>query len=299
MWALLALTTAICYSVIVVIDKRLLDHHLPSVSCLYLWIALVLLLYIGIVVGFTGLPLDGPPDRLLVAFGSGLAIGVALALLFAGLKIEEASRAIAITQIFPVFVAALAVLFLGETLNRLQWVSIALVVAGTMLISLPGVPAQPSLRPSWGIPALLGSAVFLALTFFASKYALGGLSVWTVFVLQQLGNVLVFSIFSRPKIWRELYSVVKRRNTLLLLLIAEGVLPIVAIMLGLQATSLGPVSLVTAFLATTPLFVFIISTVLSHSRWRLMDESLTYKSLAVKFTSIAMIVVGVSALGLF
>ena len=299
MWALLALAAAICYSVIGVIDKRLLDHHLPSVSCLYLWIALVLLLYIGVVVGFTGLPLDAPLDRLLVAFGSGLAIGVGLALLFAGLKIEEASRAIAITQIYPVFVAVLAVLFLGETLNRLQWSSIALVVAGTMLISFHGVPARRYLRPSWGTPTLLGSAIFIALTFFASKYALSGVSVWTLFVLQQTGNVVAFSIFSRPKIWRELFSVLRRRNTLPLLSIAEGVLPIVAIMLGLQAISMGPVSLVTAFLATTPLFVFIVSSILSHSRWRLMDESLTYTSLAVKFTSIAMIVVGLSALGLY
>ncbi len=299
MWALMALATAVCYSVIMVIDKRLLDHHLPSVSCLYLWITLVLLLYIGAVVGFTGLPLDAPPDLLLVAFGSGLAIGVALALLFVGLKIEEASRAIAVTQIFPVFVAALAVLFLGETLNRLQWAAIALVVAGTMLISFQGVPDRRSRRPSWGILILLGSAIFLALSFFAAKYALGGLSIWTVFVLQQLGNVVVFSIFARPKVWRELYSVVKQRNALRLLLIAEGVLPIVAIMLGLQATNLGPVSLVTAFLSTAPLFVFIISTILSHSRWGLMEESLTHKSLAVKGASIAMIVAGVSALGLY
>ena len=299
MWALMALAAAICYSVIGVIDKRLLDHHLRSVSSLYLWIALVLPVYIGAVLAVSGFPLDAPADRLVVAFASGLSIGFALALLFAGLKIEEASRAISITQIYPVFVAVLAVLFLGETLNRVQWAAIALVVIGTMLISLGGAPNRRLLRPTWGTPILLGSGLFLGLTLFASKYALDSLSVWTVFVLQQLGNVVVFSVFCRPRIWRELFSVLRNRNTLPLLLIAEGVLPIVAIVLGLQATSMGPVSLVTAFLATTPLFVFVISTILSNRRWRLMDESLTHASLAVKFTSIGMIVVGVSALGFY
>ena len=42
MWVILALASAACFGVVTVIDKRLLDHHLPGVSVLYLWIALVL-----------------------------------------------------------------------------------------------------------------------------------------------------------------------------------------------------------------------------------------------------------------
>ena len=90
----------------------------------------------------------------------------------------------------------------------------------------------------------------------------------------------------------------RNRNSLALLVVGEGILPIVAIALGLLATSLGPVSLVTAFLATRPLFLFIVATLLSSSRWRVMEESLTRKSLALKFVSIVMIIVGVGALGL-
>ncbi len=56
MWVILALTSAACFGVVSVIDKRLLDHHLPGVSVLYLWIALVLSFYAGLVLLLTGLP---------------------------------------------------------------------------------------------------------------------------------------------------------------------------------------------------------------------------------------------------
>ena len=64
-----------------------------------------------------------------------------------------------------------------------------------------------------------------------------------------------------------------------------------------MVASMGPVSLVAAFLATRPLFVFVVSTVLSHARWGLTEESLTRRDLALKFVSIVMIVAGVGVLG--
>ena len=298
MWVLLALGSAVCFGFVSVVDKRLLYHHLPGVSVLYLWIALVLTTYAVIVLALTGIPQGVSAQLLAVALGSGLATGVGLALMFLGLKLEEASRAIAITQIYPVVVAALAVLFLGETLAPFQWAAITLVVLGAMLISLRGDVPGSALRPTRGTPVLVGGGFGLGLGFFAAKFALEGLSVATVFALQQLGVALIFGLFARPVVWRQLFRTLKRRNSLVLLLVGEGFLPIVAIVLGLWAISLGPVSLVTAFLATRPLFLFLLATLLSSSRWQLMEESLSRKSLALKFVSIVMIVAGVGALGM-
>ena len=297
MWVILALASAACFGVVSVIDKRLLDHHLPGVSVLYLWIALVFSFYAGVVLVLTGLPLDAPRDGLGMALVSGLAVGIGLALMFAGLKLDEATRAIAITQTNPIFVALLAVFFLGETLVPAQWGAIALVVLGTMLISLRNLPDRRLLLPTRGTPLLLGSALGLGVGFFAAKYALGNLSIWSVFALQQLGAALVFALFARPSVWRQMASVLRRRNTLLLMLLGEGVLPIIAILLGLAASDLGPISLVAAVLGTRPLFVFIISTVLSTARWGLMDESLTRQALGLKLASIFLIVAGMVALG--
>jgi len=99
-------------------------------------------------------------------------------------------------------------------------------------------------------------------------------------------------------VWRDLISSLKSVNTLVLMIVGEGMLPIVAIVLSLLATNLGPVSLVTGFLATRPLFLFIVATILSSPSVRLMEESVSRQDLAIKFTSIVMIIVGVGALGL-
>ena len=297
MWVILALASAACFGVVSVIDKRLLDHHLPGVTVLYLWIALVLSFYSALALLLTGLPLDAPRDGLGMAFGSGLAVGIGLALMFAGLKLDEATRAIAVTQTNPIFVALLAVFFLGETLVPFQWGAITLVVLGTALISLREFPNRRLLLPTRGTPLLVGSALALGLGFFGAKYALELLSIWSVFALQQLGVVLVFALFARPRVWRQMALVLRRRNTRLLLLLGEGVLPIIAIILALAATDLGPISLVAAGLGTRPFFVFILSTVLSTARWGLMEESLTRPALGLKLTSIILIIAGMVALG--
>ena len=55
--------------------------------------------------------------------------------MFVGLKSDEATRAIAITQTNPIVVSILAIMFLDETLNLGQWISIGLVLVGTIIIS--------------------------------------------------------------------------------------------------------------------------------------------------------------------
>ena len=300
MWIILALVSAAILGVVNLTDKRLLDHHLPGVSTLYLWIVLVLLVYIGGGVAVTGVPRDAALGTILAALASGIGLGLGYALLFVGLKVDEASRAVAITQVYPIFVALLAVLFLGEILNVLQWAAIILVALGTMLVSLPGIPNRlAELKPTGGVPILLGSGLMLGLGFFAAKVALEETSLRTVFIYQQAGTLLVFLPFSHPGVWRQLFAALRDRKTLFLMVVGEGILPLIALLAALQAASLGPISLVSAFLATTPLFVFVLATLLSQSRWNLMGEAITRRALTLKFSAIVMIVIGVSALGLF
>ena len=298
MWIFLALTSAATLAVVNLTDKRLLDHHLPNLSTLYLWVALGLVAYIAGALALFGIPTGASATAVLAALGSGLSLGIGYALLFVGLKVAEASRAVAVAQIYPIFVALLAVFFLGERLVAMQWAAITLVVLGTMLVSLPAVPLDWSAaRPSRGTPALLACGLLLGAGFFAAKLALAESSFPAVFIYQQIGTLVAFLPFGRPRVWGQLFRAMRRRSTVALLVVGEGALPLVVVAGALQATNLGPVSLVSAFLATTPLFVFILATLLSHSRWGLMDEAINRQALALKFVAIAMIVAGVSALG--
>ena len=300
MWIILSLLSAVILAVVNLVDKRLLDHHLPGVSTLYVWFVVVLAAYVALGVAIGGLPVDASPAIAFAALFSGVGLGAGYGLLIVGLKADEASRAVAISQIYPIFVALLAILFLGETLNPWQWAAIILVVLGTMLVSLPGVPHRPGeLKPTRGTPALLGSGLLLAVSVFAAKVALGGTSFWTVFIYQQAGTMLCFLPFLRPRFCRQLWTALGKGRTLALLLTGEGILPLAFLAAGLQAANLGPISLVSAFQATTPLFVFVLATLLSHSRLGLMEEAVGGSALAWKFIAIAMIVGGVAALGLF
>ena len=299
MWALVALASATCFAGVSLFDKHILDRRLPSVISLYTWIALSSVVYVGIVLGVTGIPWDAPADKLLIAFLSGVSLGVGLAFLFFGLKLEEASRATAITQVYPVYVALLAVVFLDESLNPVQWVAILLVVFGAMPVSLRGGSGR--VLPRWGpgLPFLLATGIGQGVGFFTVKYALEELSIWTAFAFQQMGLMLIFSLFARPRAWRELAFVLRDRRFLLMMLSLEGVLPFFAIALSLWAVSQGPVSLVAALLATRPLAVFAGSSILSNRRWRVMDESIAPATLAVKGLSITMIVAGAATLALY
>ena len=296
MWMILALSSSALFGVVTIIDKRLLDHYLPGVSVLYLWISIVLACYCLPIIVFSGVPEHNSIKYLLPALASGISIGIGLAAMFVGLKSDEATRAIAITQTNPIVVSILAIMFLDETLNLGQWVSIGLVLVGTIMISLKKFSDHRILLPSRDTPVLLLSSIGLGTGFFLAKYALEGLTVWEVFSVQQLGVVLVFTVFALPNVGKNLVRVLRDKNTLLLMIFGEGVLPVIAIVLGLLASNLGPISLVSAILSTRPLFVFMISIFLNRSQWQLADEKLTNKELLTKGVSISLIITGIGVL---
>ena len=299
MWALVALASAAIFAVVSMIDKHILDRRFPSVVSFYLWLTLTHVVYVGIVLAATGIPRDASAENLLIAFSSGLCLGAGFAFMFFGLKLEEVSRASAITEVYPVYVALLAVAFLGEALDPVQWVAIMLVVMGAILVSLRGGSGGGLPRWSRGLPFLLATGIGQGLGYFTLKHALGDLPIWTVFAFQQMGLLLMFGLFARPRAWRELVFVLQDKKFLLAMVSAEGVLPFFAIAMSIWAVSLGPVSLVVALMATRPLFVFAGSSILSNRRWRLLEESVAPATLAYKAASIAMIVVGAGTLGLY
>ena len=183
MWIFLSLASAVTLAVVNLTDKRLLDHHLPNLECLYAWVAFALAVYIVGALAIFGAPADTAAPYVLAALASGFTFGVGYALLFIGLKLDEASRAVGISQIYPIFVAILAATFLGEDLGPMQWAAIVLVVLGTIVISLPAAPrglAAP--RLSRGVPASVASGLFLGVGFFLTKLALGESSFVTVFI---------------------------------------------------------------------------------------------------------------------
>ena len=271
---------------------------MPSLVAFYMGVMVSLVGYATVAIIITGIPQHLPPDRLISAIVSGLCWGGALAMMFWGYKLEEASRASAIIHTFPVFVAILAVVFLGETLGFGQWIAIFIVVSGAITISLWGASDGRLIRFNKGLPVLLGASLFTALALLTGKYALEELPLWFVYSLRNYGMATIFLFLWRPGAFRQLYIALTNKQTLIVLLLAEFILAPLAVMLNVAAIKLGPVSLVSTVTATRPEFVFIFGSILSISAIKLLDEPLEIKTLAVKLGAIIMIVAGIAALTL-
>jgi bacterial/archaeal transporter family protein len=67
---------------------------------------------------------------------SGLATGASWLCYFRALKIGQAAQVAPIDKLSVVLVALFGVVFLGERLNGLSWVGIALIAAGAVLVAL-------------------------------------------------------------------------------------------------------------------------------------------------------------------
>ena len=294
----LALLSAAIFGFVTVLDKRLVDKYMPSLSAFYVCVGMGLVTYAMITLIITGIPDDPPLDHLAAAGASGLCWGDALGMMFWGYKYEEASRASAIIHIFPVFVALLAVTLLGEVLSGLQWAAIVVVVLGAFLVSLRGFRGGAILRVNRAFPILIAASLFTALAHLTNKYALAELPIPFVYAMRNFGMGLVFAFMWRRGTFGQVLKVFRNRQSFATLLLAEYILAPLAILLNVTATSMGPVSLVSTLTASRPFFVFIYSTLLSIPAIGLLNETLDRRTLAVKLVSVALIIGGIAALTL-
>ncbi len=295
MWIILAICSAAALGLANIAHKRLLDNYLDGVGALGAGSIVTRAACAVSVLIAVGWPVAAPAGAVVIGLLSGVSLGTGLLLLFLGLKMGEASRAVAVSQTNPILVALLALAVLGETITPVQWAAITLVVGGVGLVSVEKL-GRGLLRLTPGLTALVGSSITLGLAFFLAKLVLADLTPWEVFGLQELGMVPAFAVFGRPQNWRRLWNGLRSGPALTTFVIGEGLLPQLAIVLFLWSFNLGPVSLASAILATRPLFVFVVGTLLSWRTFGMMQESLQPAALATKGVAIAMIVVGTTML---
>ena len=291
MWIFLAICSAASLGLANIAHKRLLDNYLESVGVLGAGSILTRLTCSLLILAVIGWPVAASLTAVGLGLLSGVCLGAGLLLLFLGLKLGEASRAVAISQTNPIVVAVLALAVLGERIGPLHWTAIALVVVGAVLISVEGL-GRRLFRLTPGLTALVGSSLGLGLSFFLAKLALADLTPWEVFAMQELGMVPVFAVYGQPSNWRKLYRGLRSWPAFATFAIGEGLLPQLAILLFVWSFSFGPVSLASAILATRPLFVFVAGSLLSWRRLGLLQESLGTSALAAKLIAIVMIVAG-------
>ena len=135
-WISIAILSAAGIGLVNIFDSHLISKRMPSTRSYLLVVSPVILLSALLFAFLFPLPAGLSAWHLMVAVASGLLRAISVIILLYSLRREEVSRVVPVVSIYPVFVVIMAVPLLGETLNYLQGVAIAIVVAGVVIISL-------------------------------------------------------------------------------------------------------------------------------------------------------------------
>lgn len=289
-WVLYALTAAVIVSVVTVIDKTVLSKWMARPSGSFFAFGVVET-FIGVVallaLGVPRLPLP----VLAAALATGAGYAAATLFYFRALKVEEASRVVPLYNLSPIVTALLAAAFLGEIFGPGTYAGVALVVVGAVMLSLKRVRGW---RFGKGIAWMLVSVLCVSVSSIVSKGLLGTVDPWTLFAYGKLGTAFV-ALPASVDGAHAFFAAVRRhgKRVAFFTALSEGLTSIVTIFF-LLAASTGYVTLVSALIGAQPLFLLIITSLLSVYRPDILKEELSGPVLLRKIAAIACLLLGVA-----
>ncbi len=291
-WANAALLSASVMALVSILDSHLVSRRFPSVRSFMLQMGLLHLVY-AVTMG-SAFPLPSGVDVSLVgiaALSACFRTG-AVVIMLDSFRHREVSSVIPVVYAYPMFVAVMAFLFLGERLTWLQWGAVGIVASGAVMVSLgPGLSRSDIGRPRSAL--LFLSSLLLAAADVMSKQALSQLTFWNLFWVQAsvMGGIFLLVSLRRP-VLAEIGALADRWRALRLLTLNELIAP-VGIVLSYWAMAHGPVSLVSALLSSRPLFVLLFALALSRRAPDFLLWGKGRRLLIIKVVATAMIVGGV------
>ena len=132
-WALLSAAFAALAAIFAKIGIQGVDSDLATL--IRTWVILVVLTAFVVFAGKWSSPWQLSPKTWTFLILSGLATGASWVCYFRALKIGDASKVAPVDKLSLVLVAIFAVVFLGERPALREWVGIAMVAAGVLVLS--------------------------------------------------------------------------------------------------------------------------------------------------------------------
>ena len=146
---------------------------------------------------------------------------------------------------------------------------------------------------------LLLASMSFGLSQFLSKTIAEEMTMWTQFSLRALGGgVTCISLFILPDVRRGLKPLITNMKTMMLLSLTEVVLVFFAILFFFLSVYSGEIYLTATVMATRPLFVFILTLLLSIPVIGMFSESFIGKAMVTRATGIVLTVGGVIGVSL-
>jgi drug/metabolite transporter (DMT)-like permease len=293
-WTNTAILAAALMGAVNILDSHLLTKRFTGLREFLLAVAILHIIYAFIVYYLYPLPQDIGPLPILAAVASGLLRSMAVLIMLYNLKREQVSQVIPVVYTYPIFVAIIAVLLLGETLNFMGWIAIVIVVAGSVLVSINRTSSGDSTIRFNLLLKLFCASLLFAVADIASKYALNYLSSWNMYWLTSFCMTGIFFLISvRPDVIKNIITMNNRTSTLVLTIFNETLAPI-GLVLNLWALKRGPVSLVSTILGTRPMFVLLFAFILSRVAPSFLKLDSGKRIIVLRIFATAMIVGGLA-----
>lgn len=294
-WSTLALSASFIIGLGSVIEKLLVSRYLPGGPATFLgWLGITMIPHAVVLAFFFPIPQGVPMTTTLAMLGAGASWGMAGNLMYRALQKTETSRVWPVLNLAPIYVALMAVFFLGETLTGWQWSSILVAVLGTVLISVqPGRAGEFFKIDRSVFGMLIIASLLLAVGQVIAKYGLEEMPPLSGFWLMRFGMFASMSLNLSPGTIRNMLVSTRSPKAMLLIGLTEMLIFPAAVLMMVFATDLGPVSLVSTINATVPAWVLLFSTLLSIGRWNLLNESLDRRTLTLKGIAVTLMLVGV------
>jgi len=292
-WIAPALGSTLIYSAVTIGDKYILSTLKLKLTSFYLFVGSSQLVISAIILVVNPVNAWNRPE-ILAAFGGGLLWGIGLLMMFWVLQREEASRVTSVWQSSPIFVAIIAVFFLGESLAWYHWLAILMVVGGVTAVSIRRGQMGGGYVLSPGFFLLLAGALIIGVAQVLLKVAAGELSVWHSMAFRGLGLFVAMGTpYLRLENVRAILDFARTPGKATVLLATEAIGPFAGNLLLLVAIANGPVSLVSALLGTRPLFVLGLILAIGFFARNVLAEGMTRGDIAIKAASAGLVVGGI------
>lgn len=291
LWIILGTTAPLFWAISNLIDTDLIDHRIKSPLSILAIAGLFNLIPSVFLFLCTGFPLPGIGCALFAIFVGALSLIALLPYTYALIKTSLVS-VVLMWNLYPVFVIALAWLFLHERLISQQYVAIFFLVASAVIASI-----ERSASKTFSFAALLLmllASLLEAVQTILEKYLYTLGDFWSLFPYVYLGGAIMSLVFFAAST-RARFDLKKTlQSKLKYLFVANESIDAVAVWLKSFAVSLGPVSVVNALGSFQPIFITLLSFIPFVNR-RIHDRQKISSAKMIQFTSAFIL----GAIGLF
>ena len=293
-WLWIALASAATAGVVGVVDSHFVTRLMPGLRAYLLIIGVSTAIFSAS--GLLLFPFPSDLDWLVVSVAIGAAVirtGGVILLLYV-LQKQDVARVIPLNGLTPVFVAVLALVFLGERLAPVQWGALWLAVAGAVLISFKhsGGASRFQSQAFW---LMLFSSLMFGAADVITKYTLSHLSFWNNASISFLVTAVIITAVSlRRTVVKEVWRL-GRPGLTIVAATSNQLLAMLSMVLAFWAIQKNAVALVSTTLSSRPLFVLAYTIVLARLLPGFVPDSLNERRDVIqKAIATLMIVVAIA-----